>query len=164
MQNIKTEILEILEKNSRVSLEDMAAMLGATVDEVAAAMDSMEKDNIICGYTTLVNWDKTDREFVTAMIEVKVTPQRDRGFEKIAERIYLFDEVKAVYLMAGAYDLLVMMDGKNISEISSFISNKLSPIDNVLSTATHFVLKKYKDHGVVIEKKHEDDERMIVTP
>ncbi len=164
MQNIKTEILEILEKNSRVSLEDMAAMLGATVDEVAAAMDSMEKDNIICGYTTLVNWDKTDREFVTAMIEVKVTPQRDRGFEKIAERIYLFDEVKAVYLMAGSYDLLVMMDGKNISEISSFISNKLSPIDNVLSTATHFVLKKYKDHGVVIEKKREDDERMIVTP
>ncbi len=164
MQNIKTEILEILEKNSRVSLEDMAAMLGASVDEVAAAMDSMEKDNIICGYTTLVNWDKTDKEFVTAMIEVKVTPQRDRGFEKIAERIYLFDEVKAVYLMAGAYDLLVMMDGKNISEISSFISNKLSPIDNVLSTATHFVLKKYKDHGVVIEKKREDDERMIVTP
>lgn len=164
MQDIKNEILEIIEKNSRVSLEDMAAMLGKTTADIAAAMDEMEKDNVICGYTTLVNWNKTDREFVTAMIEVKVTPQRDRGFEKIAERIYLFDEVKAVYLMAGSYDLLVMMDGKNIREISSFISDKLSPIDNVLSTATHFVLKKYKEHGVIIEKRPDEDERMIVTP
>ncbi len=164
MQEIKNIILEILEKNSRVSLEDMAAMLGKTPDEIAAIMDEMQQEQIICGYTALVNWDKTDREFVTAMIEVKVTPQRDRGFEKIAERIYGFDEVKAVYLMAGSYDLLVMMDGKNIRDISYFISNKLSPIDNVLSTATHFVLKKYKDHGVILEKKVEKDERMIVTP
>lgn len=164
MQKLRSEILEILEKNSRVSLEDMAAMLGKTTDDVAAAIDEMEKEHIICSYTTLVNWDKTDRQFVTAMIEVKVTPQRDRGFEKIAERISGFDEVKAVYLMAGAYDLLVMMDGKNIRDISYFISNKLSPIDSVLSTATHFVLKKYKDHGVIIDKKFEEDERMIVTP
>lgn len=164
MQKLRSEILEILEKNSRVSLEDMAAMLGKTTDDVAVAIDEMEKEHIICSYTTLVNWDKTDRQFVTAMIEVKVTPQRDRGFEKIAERISGFDEVKAVYLMAGAYDLLVMMDGKNIRDISYFISNKLSPIDSVLSTATHFVLKKYKDHGVIIDKKFEEDERMIVTP
>lgn len=164
MENLKKEILEILEKNSRTGLEDMAAMLNRTTDDIAAAMDELESDKVICGYTTLVNWDKTDRQYVTAMIEVKVTPQRDRGFEKIAERIYGFDEVKAVYLMAGAYDLLVMMDGKNIKEISYFISNKLSTLDNVLSTATHFVLKKYKDHGVVIERRAEDDERMIVTP
>jgi DNA-binding Lrp family transcriptional regulator len=164
MEAIKNSILELLEKDSRVSLEDMSAMLGSSTDEIAAAMDEMKRDKIICGYTALVNWDKTDRQFVTAMIEVKVTPQRDRGFEKIAERIYGFDEVKAVYLMAGAYDLLVMMDGKNIRDISYFISNKLSPIDNVLSTATHFVLKKYKDHGVVFEKGNDEDERMIVTP
>lgn len=164
MENTKNIILEILEKNSRVSIEDMAAMLGMNTEEIAAAMDEMIKDQIICGYTTLVNWDKTDRQFVTAMIEVKVTPQRDQGFEKIAERISKFDEVKAVYLMAGSYDLLIMMDGKNIRDISYFVSNKLSPLDSVLSTATHFVLKKYKDHGVILEKKAEDDERMIVTP
>lgn len=164
MQDIKSILLEILEKNSRVGLEDMAAMLGKSNDDIAAALDELQRDQIICGYTTLINWDKTDREFVTAMIEVKVTPQRDSGFEKIAERIYGFDEVKAVYLMAGAYDLLVMMDGKNIKEISHFISDKLSPLDNVLSTSTHFVLKKYKEHGIIMEKKGEKDERMIVTP
>lgn len=164
MQDIKNILLEILEKNSRVSLEDMAAMLGKSNDDIAAALDELQRDQIICGYTTLINWDKTDREFVTAMIEVKVTPQRDSGFEKIAERIYGFDDVKAVYLMAGAYDLLVMMDGKNIKEISHFISDKLSPLDNVLSTSTHFVLKKYKEHGIIMEKKREKDERMIVTP
>lgn len=157
-------ILEILEMDGRASFEDIAIMIGSTTDEVAAAMDKMVKDKIICGYTTLVNWDKTDREYVTAMIEVKVTPQRDQGFEKIAERIYGFDEVKAVYLMSGAYDLLVMMEGKNIKEISGFISNKLSTLPSVLSTATHFVLKKYKDHGVIIEKDDETDERMIVSP
>lgn len=124
----------------------------------------MEEENIICGYSTLINWDKTDREYVTAMIEVKVTPQRDRDFDKIAERIYGFDEVKSVYLMSGGFDLLVMMEGKNIREISFFISNKLSTLDSVLSTATHFVLKKYKDHGVVLEKKDTEDERMIVSP
>lgn len=157
-------ILEILEKNGRASIEDMAVMLGKSTDDIASAMDNMVKDKVICGYTALVNWDKTDREFVTAMIEVKVTPQRDQGFEKIAERIYGFDEVKAVYLMSGAYDLLVMMEGRNIREISGFVSNKLSTLESVLSTATHFVLKKYKDHGVIIEKDEDNDERMIVSP
>lgn len=161
MENL---ILEILEKNGRASIEDMAVMLGTTTDEIAAKMDEMVKNKIICGYTTLVNWEKTDREYVTAMIEVKVTPMRDQGFERIAARIYGFDEVKAVYLMSGAYDLLVMMEGKNIKEISGFISNKLSTLESVLSTATHFVLKKYKDHGVIIEKNDEEDERMIVSP
>lgn len=157
-------ILEILEKNARASIEDMAVMLGKTTDEIASTMDKMINDKVICGYTTLVNWEKTDREYVTAMIEVKVTPQRDLGFEKIAERIYCFDEVKSVYLMSGGYDLLVMMEGKNIKEISGFISNKLSTLPYVLSTATHFVLKKYKDHGVIMEKDEDNDERMIVSP
>ena len=161
---MKRLILEILENNSRISVEDLAAMLGKTPEDIMEAMAEREEENIICGYSTLINWDKTDREYVTAMIEVKVTPQRDRGFDKIAERIYGFDEVKSVYLMSGGFDLLVMMEGKNIREISFFISNKLSTLDSVLSTATHFVLKKYKDHGVVLEKKDSEDERMIVSP
>lgn len=161
---MKRLILEILENNSRISVEDLAAMLGKTPEDIMEAMAEMEEETIICGYSTLINWDKTDREYVTAMIEVKVTPQRDRGFDKIAERIYGFDEVKSVYLMSGGFDLLVMMEGKNIREISFFISNKLSTLDSVLSTATHFVLKKYKDHGVVLEKKDTEDERMIVSP
>lgn len=161
---MRKDILEILENDSRISVEQLAVMLGAAKEDVFEAIAQMEEEKVICGYSTLINWDKTDREYVTAMIEVKVTPQRDRGFEKIAERIYCFDEVKAVYLMSGAYDLLVMMEGKNIREISYFISNKLSTLDSVLSTATHFVLKKYKDHGVVLEKEEEVDERMIVSP
>lgn len=161
---MKKDILELLENDSRLSAEQIAVMLGKTEEEVALAVAEMEADKVICGYSTLINWDKTNREYVTAMIEVKVTPQRDRGFEKIAERIYGFDEVKAVYLMSGAYDLLVMMEGKNIREISYFISNKLSTLDAVLSTATHFVLKKYKDHGVILEKEDDVDERMIVSP
>lgn len=161
---MKKDILELLENDSRLSAEQIAVMLGKAEEEVALAVAEMEADKVICGYSTLINWDKTNREYVTAMIEVKVTPQRDRGFEKIAERIYGFDEVKAVYLMSGTYDLLVMMEGKNIREISYFISNKLSTLDAVLSTATHFVLKKYKDHGVILEKEDDVDERMIVSP
>ncbi len=157
-------ILDILERDSRTSIEEIAVMLNRPVSDIFAAIADMEKNRVICSYTTLINWDKTEREYVTAMIEVKVTPQRDMGFEKIAERIYGFDEVKAVYLMSGAYDFMVMMEGKNIKEISYFISNKLSTIDAVLSTATHFVLKKYKDHGVVLDKTPDEDERMIVSP
>lgn len=157
-------ILDILEKDSRISIEEIAVMLNRPVGDIFSAVAEMEKNNIICSYTTLINWDKTEREFVTAMIEVKVTPQRDMGFEKIAERIYGYDEVKAVYLMSGGYDLLVMMEGKNIKDIAHFVSDKLSTIDAVLSTATHFVLKKYKDHGVVFDKTPDEDERMIVSP
>jgi DNA-binding Lrp family transcriptional regulator len=161
---LEKAILDILEKDSRTSIEEIAVMLNRPVSDIFEAIADMEKNSVICSYTTLINWDKTEREFVTAMIEVKVTPQRDMGFEKIAERIYGFDEVKAVYLMSGGYDLMVMMEGKNIKEVSYFISNKLSTLDSVLSTATHFVLKKYKDHGVVLEKTPGEDERMIVTP
>jgi len=161
---MKKDILELLENDSRISIEQIAVMLGKTVEEIAAAIDEMEKEQIICGYSTLINWDKTEREYVTALIEVKVTPQREQGFDNIAKRIYNFDEVKSVYLMSGAYDLIVIMEGKNIKEISYFVSNKLSTLDSVLSTATHFVLKKYKDHGVIIEKSNSSDERMIVSP
>ena len=161
---MRERILDILENNGRIDLHELSIRLGIDEAVIANEIADMEKEHVICGYNTLINWDKTDREYVTAMIEVKVTPQRDRGFDKIAERIYGFDEVKSVYLMSGGFDLLVMMEGKNIREISFFISNKLSTLDSVLSTATHFVLKKYKDHGVVLEKKDSEDERMIVSP
>lgn len=161
---LKNDILEILENNSRIKINDVATMLGKSEEEVNVAIAELEADNVICGYSTLINWDKTDKQYVSAMVEVKVTPQREQGFEKIAERIYKFDEVKAVYLMSGGFDLLVMVDGKDIKEIAYFISSKLSPIDAILSTSTHFVLKKYKDHGVIVEKNKKDDERMIVSP
>lgn len=161
---MRNEILELLDKNNKLSAEQIAAMLGKPETAVAAEIKSMEDEQIICGYNTLINWDKTDREFVTALIEVKVTPQRDEGFDKIAKRIYMFDEVKSVFLMSGAYDLLVMLEGNNIKETAHFVSNKLSTLDSVISTSTHFVLKKYKDHGVILEKNKKGDERMIVSP
>lgn len=157
-------ILDLLENDSRLTVSEISVMLGRSEDDIAAAIKKMEDEQVICGYSTLINWDKTEREYVTAMIEVKVTPQRDQGFDRIARRIYGFEEVKAVYLMSGGYDLTVILEGKNIKEISHFVSNKLSTLDSVLSTATHFVLKKYKDHGVILEKNEPGDERMIVSP
>ena len=123
----------------------------------------LEEEGIICGYHTLIDWEKTSIEMVTALIEVKVTPQRGQGFDKIAERIYNYPEVKAVYLISGGYDLLVTLEEKTLKEISRFVSDKLSTLDSVLSTATHFILKKYKDHGTVLDKKHEDG-REVITP
>lgn len=161
---MEKDILELLENDSRISAEQIAEMLGKNVDEIKECIAKLEKENVICGYSTLINWDNTEREYVTASIEVKVTPQRDQGFDKIAQRIQNFDEVKAVYLMSGAFDLTVIMEGRNIKEISKFISTKLSTLDSVLSTATHFVLKKYKDHGVILEQEKTGDERMIVSP
>ena len=123
----------------------------------------MEEDGIICGYHTLIDWEKTNIEKVSALIEVRVTPQRGQGFDSIAERIYKYPEVNSVYLISGGYDLLVSLEGKSLKEVSSFVTNKLSTLDSVLSTATHFILKKYKDHGTIMTKKYED-ERMKVTP
>lgn len=157
-------MLEILEKNARITNEELAVMLGADTEKVTEMRKKFEDEKVICGYNTLINWDNTEREYVTAMIEVKVTPQRDSGFDRIAKRIYNFDEVKAVYLMSGTFDLTIILEGKNIKEISHFVSSRLSTIDGILSTATHFVLNKYKDHGVILEKPKSTDERMIVSP
>lgn len=161
---MRTEILALLEKDSRLTPDDLAQRLGADADAVADELSAMADERVICGYNTLINWDKTDREFVTALIEVKVIPQRGMGFDKIAERIYNFDEVKAVYLMSGGFDLTVIIEGKTIKEVAYFVSDKLSPMESVLSTATHFVLKKYKDYGIILDKSIPDDERMIVSP
>ena len=161
---MRNDILAILERNAKCTASEIALRLGLSEGQVREEIERMEKEQIICGYNTLINWERTDSEFLTALIEVKVTPSRGQGFNKIAERIYRFDEVKAVYLMSGGYDLTVIIEGKSIKDISHFVSDKLSPLESVLSTATHFVLKKYKDHGVVLNEQGGGDERMIVSP
>lgn len=160
---MRESILAILEKNSRIDIADLAAMLGVAETDVANEMAEMEKEHIICGYHTLINWDKTSAEKVTALIEVKVTPQRGNGFDAIAERIYNYSEVHALYLMSGGFDFTVIIEGKTMKEVALFVADKLSPLEAVLSTSTHFVLKKYKDHGTVLDSP-EGDERMLVTP
>ena len=162
-QEMRHEILRYLEKNSRVNLQELAVLLGVDETLVANEIADMEKEKIICGYHTLIDWDKTGEEKVTALIEVRVTPQRNQGFDRIAERIYNYPEVFAVYLISGGYDLLVTLDGKSLQEVSRFVSEKLSPIDSVISTATYFILKKYKDHGTIMVPKKES-ERMLMTP
>ena len=160
---MREKILAIIEKNSRIDLKDLAALLGESEAAVANEIADMEKENIICGYHTMINWDNTGNEKVIALIEVKVTPQRGMGFDKIAERIYQYSEVNSVYLMSGAFDFTVIIEGKTMREVAQFVSEKLSPMDSVLSTATHFVLKKYKDHGTIMSEKP-GDERMMITP
>ena len=160
---MKDKILKAIEKNAKLTVQDLAAMLGADEAAVAATIRELEADSVICGYPVLINWDKTDNESVTALIEVKVTPQRGQGFDKIAERIYKYDEVEAVYLMSGGFDLTVLIRGKSMREVAAFVSDHLAPMEAVLSTATHFVLKKYKEHGIpLVEEVHE--ERMLITP
>lgn len=156
------EILEILEKNSRATVEEIAGMLNKSVEDIRAEIKKMENENIIVGYNTLVNWEKTDRETVTALIEVKVTPQRGQGFDKVAERIYRYPQVKACYLMSGGFDLTVIIEGKSMKDVALFVSQKLATLEGVMSTATHFVLKKYKDKGMVFEEKFKDDREVLI--
>ena len=160
---MRDELLSIIEKNSRIDFSELAVLLGASEEDVLKELESLEKEGVICGYHTLINWEKTTIEEVMALIEVKVTPQRGRGFDNIAERIYNYPEVKAVYLISGGYDLLVILEEKTLKEIAGFVSDKLSTLDSVLSTATHFILKKYKDHGTILNKESKD-EREVITP
>lgn len=160
---MREELLSVIEKNSRIGLDELAVLLGVKEADVLAEFEALEKEGIICGYHTLIDWDKTSIEKVMALIEVRVTPQRGQGFDSIAERIYNYPEVRAVYLISGGYDLLVILEEKSLREIANFVSDKLSTLDSVLSTASHFILKKYKDHGTILAKKHED-EREIITP
>ena len=160
---MREKILSIIEKNSRIDLRELAILLGEQETDVINEMEQMEIEGIICGYHTLIDWEKTNVEKVNALIEVRVTPQRGHGFDSIAERIYKYPEVHAVYLISGGYDLLVSLEGKSLKEVSNFVSDKLSTLESVLSTATHFILKKYKDHGTILDRK-EVDERIQVTP
>ncbi|WP_010166298.1 Lrp/AsnC family transcriptional regulator [Candidatus Epulonipiscium viviparus] len=161
---MKTRILKLLEENCRYSPQDLAVMLDSTVEVIEKLTAELEEDKIICGYKMLINWDKVSEiDNVTALIEVKVAPSRGEGFDKIAKRIYMFKEVEALYLMSGGFDLTVIVKGKSLKEVAMFVSKKLSALDEVLSTGTHFVLKRYKDHGVIFEQ-HKKDERMVVSP
>lgn len=156
------EILEILQKNSRYTNEEIATMTGKTVEEVESIIREYEEKNIIVGHTSIVNWENTEREKVTALIEVKITPQRGEGFDKVAERIYKFSEVKACYLMSGGFDLTVIVEGKTMKEVALFVSQKLAVQEYVLSTGTHFILKKYKDHGTIFKAKEVDKREVII--
>ena len=143
------KILKILEDNANLSVEQMAIMCQKEVGDLRAFIKEQEENGVILGYKTMIDWDKTDREYVSALIEVKITPQRDRGFDRVAERIYNYPEVQSLYLMSGAYDLAVLIEGKTMREVAYFVAQKLATIEDVISTATHFVLRKYKDKGVV---------------
>ena len=156
------KILRNLETNSRIDLHDLAIMLDCDEVDLVNEVSKMEQEKIICGYHTLINWDNTSKEIVTALIEVKVSPQRGIGFDVIAERIAKFPEVTSCYLMSGGFDFMVLIEGKSMKEVARFVFDKLSTLESVLSTSTHFVLKKYKDHGVnLVEKKK--DERIMVS-
>ena len=160
-KDIRSKVLSLLEGDARLTKENLAVMLDAPCEKIAEIIHSLEEEGVVLGYKALVDWDKTDREYVTALIELKVTPQRDRGFEKVAERIANYPEVKDMYLMSGAYDYCVIIEGKTMKQVAQFVSEKLATIDSVLSTSTHFVLKKYKNNGVAFGQSEEDliDER-----
>ncbi|MCI9465280.1 MAG: Lrp/AsnC family transcriptional regulator [Lachnospiraceae bacterium] len=160
---MREKLLSMIEKNSRIDLKELAVMMGEEEIDLVNELAALEEEGIICGYHTLIDWEKTSIEKVTALIEVRVTPQRGQGFDNIAERIYKYPEVTSVYLISGGYDLLVTLEGKSLKEISGFVSDKLSTLDTILSTATHFILKKYKDHGTILNKNYEDI-REKVTP
>ena len=159
---MKTKILELLEKNAKLSIKEIAEELDIKEKEVLQLVGELEADKVICGYAAIINWDKITEEKCNALIEVKVTPQRGTGFDRIADRISRFDEVDSIYLISGGYDFMVIINGKSMKEVSSFVFNKLATIDYVQSTATHFVLKKYKDHGVQLEDKPGDKRTNIV--
>ncbi len=159
---MREELLSIIEKNSRIDLKELAIRLGKEEIDVVNELQKLEDERVICGYHTLVNWEKTSIEKVTALIEVKVTPQRGKGFDRIASRIYNYPEVRDVYLMSGGFDLLVILEEKSLKDIAMFVSEKLSTLDSIISTGTHFILKKYKDHGTIIDE-HIRDEREAVS-
>lgn len=163
LTEVRKQILNLIEKDSRIDLKELSVLIGITEIDLANEISDMEKSNIISGYTTLINWDNTSEEKVTAMIEVMVTPQRGQGFDKIAERIYNFSEVKSIYLMSGGFDFLILLEEKTMRAVAQFVSEKLSTLESVRGTATHFVLKKYKEHGTLLNET-KSDERMLVTP
>ena len=143
------KILELLESDSRLTPEQIALMCDKEVGDIRLFIEENEKNGVILGYKTIIDWDKTDREYVNALIELKITPQRDRGFDRVAERIYNYPEVQSLYLMSGSFDLAVLLEGKTMKEVAYFVARKLATLEDVVATSTHFVLRKYKDKGVI---------------
>ena len=163
MTRLETQVLDLLREDCRLPLEKLAVMLGVSTEEVAETIDSLERRRVILHYSPTINWDLTDRERVEAMIQVSVTPQRDMGFDAVARRIYRFEEVKSVYLMSGGYDLLVLVEAKSLKELALFVSSKLSTLEMVTGTQTSFVLKRYKEEGVIFDGSQSDN-RLVVSP
>ena len=149
--------LKTIEDNANLTQKELAVMFNKDEGDIKKMIEAYEKDGIILGYKTIIDWDKTDREYVTAMIEVKITPQRDRGFDRIAEKIYNYPEVQSLYLMSGGYDLCVIIEGKTMKEVAFFVAQKLAPIEAVISTASQFDLRKYKDKGVIYGAEEIDE-------
>ena len=160
---MREELLSIIEKNSKISIKELSVLLGRDELDVANEITKLENEGVICAYQTLIDWEKTSIEKVTGLIEVKVAPQRGQGFDKIAKRIYNYPEVKSVYLISGGFDLMVTLEERTLKDIATFVTEKLSALEGVLSTATHFILKKYKDHGTILDKDDEDI-RDVITP
>ena len=160
-EDMREKILAFIEKNSKIDLEELALILGVDKVTVMNELEALEAEHIICGYPTMIDWDKAGIEKVTALIEVRVTPQREMGFDKVAGRIYRYPEVEAVFLISGGFDFMVTVEGKTLREVSQFVSEKLSTIDTVLSTKTNFILKKYKDHGMVMAETPKDERVMM---
>lgn len=158
---MREKILNFIEKNSKIDLAELAIILGVDEATVMNELEAMEEERVICGYPTLIDWDKAGFEKVTALIEVRVTPQRDMGFDKVAERIIRYPEVNSVYLISGGFDFMVTVEGKTLREVSQFVSDKLSTLNTVLSTKTNFILKKYKDHGTVMAAPAKDERIMM---
>ena len=158
---MREKILSYIETNSRIDMHDLAIMMGTDEATIMNELEEMEQAHIICGYHTLMNWEKAGIEKVTAMIEVRVTPQRGMGFDKVAERIYNYPEVNSVYLISGGFDFMVTLEGRTLREVSEFVSDKLSPLDSVLSTKTNFILKKYKDHGTIMAEQRKDERELV---
>jgi DNA-binding Lrp family transcriptional regulator len=163
MEKLKIDILTMLQENGKLDAKQMALLLGKKEKDIVSTIKEMEEHKVILKYTAMINWEKTGEEYVTALIDVKVQPQRGVGFDTVAERIYRFPEVKTVYLMSGGYDLSLTIEGKTMKEVALFVAEKLATIENVQSTTTHFVLKKYKEKGVIYEDK-EEDRRLVISP
>ena len=155
------KLLQLLEDDCTLTHAQLASMTGMTEAEVTAAVEEYEKNNVILGYQALVDWDRTDRETVTALSEVSVTPQRGEGFDRVAERIYQYDEVESVYLMSGSFDLTVIISGRSLKEVALFVGQKLAPLEDVTGTATHFILKKYKEKHLIFKQPEVQEERFV---
>ena len=158
-----TKLLRLLEEDCTLNRAQLAAMTGMTEEEVQAAIKKYEEEQVILGYKAIVDWDSTDREAVTALIEVNVTPQREEGFDRVAERIYQYDEVESVYLMSGSFDLTVIISGRTLREVAQFVGERLAPLEDVTGTATHFILKKYKEKHLIFQKQEQQARELIFT-
>ncbi len=161
MMKDKEKILKLIERNVHLTAEDLAVMVDKDPAFVKSILKECEENQTILGEKTIIDWEKTDRELVSAIIELKVTPQRGSGFDRISERIYQYDEISSVYLVSGGFDIAVIVEGKTMKEVALFVAEKLAPMEEVISTATHFILKKYKVEGVILSSKPEDDREVI---